>query len=136
MSPIDPAELSALLDGELPAPHAEEVRAALAVDPALATQFERLAGLDAEWKGCAAALEFRPRVSLRRARLHRSLRATVLLLGIVGLRLVLKIALPSLEVVVALAMFAVVAGWGVGYLLRASEEDRWWLVRRAVSPAA
>jgi len=136
MNPVDPDELTALLDGELPAQRAEEVRGALAAAPSLANKFEQLVELDAEWKASAARLMFRPRASLRRGLYRRFLHATGLVLGLVGLRLGLKLALPSLEIVVALAVFAVVAGWGVGYLLRRSEEDCWWLVRRPVAPTA
>src|SRR5262249_44407566 len=95
MTPIESVELSALLDGELPARRAGEVRAAPGADPALAATFERLAALDTSWKADAARLAFRPRASLRRGLLRRFLRAACLMVGLVGLRLAVKLALPS-----------------------------------------
>jgi anti-sigma factor RsiW len=136
MIPVDPAELSALLDGELPAPRAEEVRHALRLDPALASQFESLARLDVDWKAQAIRLAFRPRVSLQTGLRRRLLRAGALMLGLGALRFGLKLAPPSLEIVVALAVFALVVGWGVSYLIGTSEEDCWWLMRRDVRPPA
>ena len=50
MHPIDPAELSAFLDGELPAERADEVRAALARDPALRQSLRAAGRLDADWQ--------------------------------------------------------------------------------------
>jgi anti-sigma factor RsiW len=132
MNSVAAAELSALLDGELPTRRADEVRHALRADPALAGAFENLARLDAAWKAQAAGLAFRPRASLQHGLRRRSLRTGALLLGLGGLRLGLKLAPPAFEIVVALAVLALVVGWGVGYLIRTSEDDCWWLVRRAV----
>lgn len=64
MRPIDPAELSALLDGELDASRAAEVRAALAGDAALRAQYEALAQADAQLRAFAASLELNPRIRL------------------------------------------------------------------------
>ena len=64
MSPIDPAELSALLDGELSPTRADEVRAALERDPALKAEFERLRQFDDACQQAATAAAFEPRVTL------------------------------------------------------------------------
>jgi anti-sigma factor RsiW len=136
MNPVDPGELSALLDGELPTWRATEVRQALQADPALASAFEDLARLDAAWQAQAARLAFTPGVSLRRGLLRRFLRTGGLMLGLVALRLGLKLAPPSVEIIVALAVLALVAGWGVRYLIGRSEEDCWWLLRRAAGSTA
>jgi anti-sigma factor RsiW len=136
MNPVDAAELSALLDGELPARRAEEVRQALLVDPALASHWESLGRLNAAWKAQAAGLAFTPRASLRRGLLRRFLGTGGVVLGLAGLRLGLKVAPPALEIVVALAVFALVTGWGVTHLMGTSQEDCWWLARRPVSPTA
>ena len=67
MLPIDPTELSAFLDGELPARRAEEVRAALAQDPVLRQSYELLVERDGDWNAQAAAAMFRPRVRIPHA---------------------------------------------------------------------
>jgi anti-sigma factor RsiW len=136
MSAIDPAELSALLDGELPVKRAEEIRQALRMDPALATTYEGLIRLDAEWKAHAAGLAFLPRASLRRGLLRRFLRTGSIMLGLVGVRLGLKFAPPSLEMAAALAVLVLVVGWGLTYLINTSDEDSWWLARRPVNSTA
>lgn len=62
MRPIEPAELSAFIDGELEEPRAAEVRAALAAD---ATLRERHAGLlqaDAHFSALAQTLTLHPQV--------------------------------------------------------------------------
>ena len=60
MKPIDPAELSGLLDGELAPEREAEVRRALASDPKLAAEFERLRGFDSSARICAKTAEFAP----------------------------------------------------------------------------
>ena len=62
MAQIDPAELSAYLDGELPAERAEEVRAALARDPELRRSYEMLVVHDADWRARAETAMFQPHV--------------------------------------------------------------------------
>jgi hypothetical protein len=136
MNPIDPAELSALLDGELPARRAQEVRHALRVDPALASAFESLARLDGACKAQAAGLAFTPGVSLQRGLLRHWLWTGGVMLGLVALRLGLKLAPSPFESGVALVLFALVLGWGVKYLMEASEGDCRWLMRRPVNPRA
>jgi hypothetical protein len=106
---------------------------ALRTDPALATTYERLSRLDAEWKAHAAGLAFMPRASLRLSLLRRVLRTGSVMLGLAGLRLGLKFALPSLEIVAALAVLVLVVGWGLTYLINTSDEDSWWLARRPAS---
>ena len=66
MTPIDPAELSGYLDGELSPERTETVRRALAEDPALAEQFSALESLDRDWTSAGMAAAFSPQVSLRR----------------------------------------------------------------------
>lgn len=60
MNGVDPAELSALLDGELPPDREAQVRAAMEADPALRAGYERLSRLDAAWSAAAASAAFRP----------------------------------------------------------------------------
>jgi anti-sigma factor RsiW len=64
MTQIDPAELSGLLDGELPPARAAGLRAAIAADPALHAAFEALAKDDAKWRRAATAAQFVPALTL------------------------------------------------------------------------
>ena len=64
MSGLDPAELSALLDGELDPARAREVEAMIAADPALAAEFERLKLADGHMRSIAEAAAFRPELRL------------------------------------------------------------------------
>jgi anti-sigma factor RsiW len=134
MSPLDPAELSALLDGELSPARAEEVRCSIAADPALRAVYDRLVGQDAQWKAGAAQLTFQPQATLGRGLLRRRLRGAALVLGVVGFRLGLKLAPAPLEFAVALLGFALVAGWGVSFFLRATEEDCARLASHPLAP--
>lgn len=64
MNPVQPEELSALLDGELDTARAAEVRAQIQMDPALRLEFETLSASDAAWRAAADAGAFAPAVSL------------------------------------------------------------------------
>jgi anti-sigma factor RsiW len=130
MSPIDPSELSALLDGELPAWRAEEVRQALAADPGLRSRYEQLARLDTVWKASAAHLAVPARVSLGQGIRRRRLRMAGTVLGLLSLRLVLKLVPMLLGAGLALVVFVFVAGWGLSRLLRESDEDCRGMARR------
>lgn len=58
MMPIDPAELSGLLDGELDPERARQVQAAIAADPDLRTEFAALQEADRAWRNAAAGAGF------------------------------------------------------------------------------
>lgn len=62
MSDLDPAELSALLDGELDPARASAVEALIAADPVLAAEFDRLKRADQRLRALAADAAFPPRV--------------------------------------------------------------------------
>jgi anti-sigma factor RsiW len=64
MSDLDPAEMSALLDGELDPSRARQVEALIAADPALAAQFEQLKRADHGLRSLAEAAAFAPEVRL------------------------------------------------------------------------
>jgi anti-sigma factor RsiW len=65
---IEPAELSAYLDGELDPARAREVERALAEEPSLRAEFTALTQADAAWRTVARSGEFRPAVWLRYGR--------------------------------------------------------------------
>lgn len=71
MTPVRPEELSALLDGELSADRAREVRTAISQRPALADEWERLAALDRAARLGARSAGFMPEIVLPDARPSR-----------------------------------------------------------------
>jgi anti-sigma factor RsiW len=84
--PIDPAELSALIDGELPPGRAREIEVLIAADPGLRAEYEALRGLDARWREAAGAAMFTPTVQLPPER------ARVPVAGVAAVVLVLLLA--------------------------------------------
>jgi len=60
--PVEEFEVSALIDGELDATRAAEVRAAIERDPVLHAQFAHLAEADRTWAGAARSAQFMPAV--------------------------------------------------------------------------
>jgi anti-sigma factor RsiW len=131
MKPVDPAEISALLDGELSDQRAAEVRRAIARDESLRQAYEQLAALDGDLKACAAEVMFRPRLSTVEARNLPA--AHVLSLAVLALMVRLAVRLLPLGFSLALeaGVLAVVVWWVVGVLIRASEEAQWRLAARA-----
>ena len=64
MRPVEPEEISALLDGELAPGRAEEVRRAIAEDRGLRELYQQFADMDSDLNSYAAACQFNPRLSL------------------------------------------------------------------------
>ena len=92
--PIEPHELSGLLDGQLDPQRAAEVRRAIEVDPGLRAEFDRLSALDRAWSLAARQAAFRPQVAWPRDRGAPALRvaAVALALGaLVAVRLLPKV---------------------------------------------
>jgi anti-sigma factor RsiW len=93
MKPIELAEVSAYLDGELDSTRAEEVRNAIAIDPALRSIFNGLSEADTKWRAAAAAANFHHAVRLR----HLSaLAVSMPVAAAIGVMLVLMRVLPKL----------------------------------------
>ena len=130
MKPIDPREISALLDGELTEQRAAEVRRAIAEDDSLRQAYRQLAALDGDLKACAAEARFRPRVSTTEA---RGLPGGHVL-SLAGLAF--KMLPVGLAEVLELGVLALVVGWVLKCLLRASEEDHWRLARNTAANSA
>jgi hypothetical protein len=123
MDQIDPAELSAYLDGELPAGRAEEVRIALARDPVLRKSYERLAALDASCKARASSAMFRPRVRFDAgSATGRSLKVACVI-GLLLIRLALKSMPPLLGAGVEALLLALFIGWGLRRIVHATDAD-------------
>jgi hypothetical protein len=68
MKPVQPEELSALLDGEIDSQRAREIRAQFEADPDLRAQFDALRQRDTQWRTAAAAAAFDPSISMSTAR--------------------------------------------------------------------
>lgn len=124
MEPIDPAELSAYLDGELSIERAEEIGAALKRDPALRQSFESLAALDFAWKGQASTAAFRPDVQLPTGSSPLLWLAPAGVSALVLLRLGLKTQPPLLAAGVTALLLALFIVWGLKRLLEATDADR------------
>jgi anti-sigma factor RsiW len=125
MLPIDPAELSAFLDGELTPRRADEVQAALARDPVLRQTYERLAKFDVDWKARAATTMFQPRARFKSATIGGSYLAMALaIIGLLLLRMTLKALPPSYATALASILLALVVGWGLRLIMRATDSDR------------
>lgn len=133
MNPVQPEELSALLDGELDPARAAEVRTQIQMDPALRKEFESLSGNDVVWRAAADSVAFTPDVDLSLSAEAHALSAgegtrwlaalAVTLGGLVVVRSVLKLtgsgawglALPAVSLLVLIAL--------VVWLARMSSHD-------------
>ena len=117
IDPIQPYELSALLDGELPAQRAAEVREALRIDPVLQAEFAQLTVLDRRWLELAAQASFSPNITLAtkaRPWPHWSV-VTVFVAGLVGVRFLTKLDFNlAFQFVVHVLVLSVIA---VGIIL-------------------
>jgi len=131
MKPIDPEELSALLDGELPEPRSEEVRRALEQDPVLREEYERFVAFDADWKREAQAARFRPRVRIPVASRRWKIPVAGLVLALAAFRLLIKTLPPIPGGLIEAAALVIVLGWGVRYLVRLSEPE--WIASKRPS---
>ena len=120
MTPLDPAELSAFLDGELPPARAREIEALLAEDAGLRAEYEALRQTDADWRQAGAAAMFVSQVRLPLAARGPAISlwpgaiAAALLLARIAAKFIEPVA-PSL-----LLNFAGLAlvGWAVAALAR------------------
>ena len=114
MLPIDPAELSAFLDGELPAERAEEVRIALALRPGAAAVLRAAGRARRRLEGPGP----RPRCSGRGcASTPGSAPAAYgwppAVIGLLLIRLALKVTPPLLGVGVEVLLLVLFIGWGL-----------------------
>jgi anti-sigma factor RsiW len=123
MLPIDPSELSAFLDGELPAGRADQVRDALVRDTSLRESFERLAALDADCKARAAAVMFRPRVQLAPRPIYGHYVMAAGAIGLLLVRLALKAPPPVVGAGLGALLLIFFLSWGLRRILRATDAD-------------
>ena len=124
MSHIDPAEISAFLDGELPPERAGEVRRAIAQDASLRSVYEELGAMDARLKAAGAEAAFQPRAVVPSPESAHGVRVALAVVALAMLRLAMKLSPLPWEIVMSLALLAVVVGWLLRRLGQISEESR------------
>ncbi|MBI4581169.1 MAG: hypothetical protein HY718_15815 [Planctomycetes bacterium] len=130
MNPVDPAELSALLDGELTPSRAAEVRAAVDADPALRAEFDQLQALDAACRSAAATATFPPQVAVPAA--HPSWSWTAIGVAAV-LLLIVRLAPKLLDLAAAgVLLNAAALAVAVVWLVRLTRGHERYGVSRAV----
>jgi len=109
VKPIEPAELSAYMDGELDPARAREVETALESSPALRGELNRLVSADNSWRAAARIASFRPSIRLdtapRPLHLRPILRAAGGVILLLAARVVPKLG-STLEVELILNAFA------------------------------
>lgn len=133
MKPVDSAELSALLDGELSPGRAAEVRRALAEDSELRTEFENLSAVHSDLIASAEAAKFHPRISLAGGTWFPAAGIIGFAVAMLALRLVVKLIPLGVGAVVQLAALTLVLWWVVSYLLRVVDDEHWKLAQQATA---
>jgi anti-sigma factor RsiW len=114
IAPIDPAELSGFLDGELTRERAAQIEAALGSDPELAAAFTALRDADAAWRSAASEARFQPRVQFapRRSAAAQIARALVVGLALAALSLLPWVfSAPQLTLLPHLGALAIALVW-------------------------
>lgn len=112
MTPIHEEELSALLDGELDATRAAEVRRGIRADPRLEVAFAEMSRLDVKLRATAEAAAFTPALNLSKIGSATASRTLAIVAGgaaLLGVRF-----LPKVGDAAALGIgFQAVAGVGI-----------------------
>ena len=124
MKPVDPAEISALLDGELSAERTEQVRRALAENRDLQRVFEDLSAVHGDLTACGVAARFRPRISLAGSSRHPAVGILGFAVAMLVLRVTAKFVPLGVGVVFQAAALAVVLWWVSTYLLRLAHDEQ------------
>ena len=92
MIPVQPEELSALIDGELDPQRAAEVGMQIAADRELRVAFEALRDMDDRWRTAARAIAFVPEVRLpARAAWNGRFMALAVAIALVGVRVAVRV---------------------------------------------
>ena len=124
MKPVDPAEISALLDGELSPERNEQVHRALAENSELRCVFENLSAVHRELTACGVSARFRPRISLASSTKYPAVGVTGFAVAMLVLRVTAKFVPLGVGVVFQATALAVVLWWVSSCLLRLAHDER------------
>jgi anti-sigma factor RsiW len=114
MNPVDPIEISGLIDGELSADRSQAVRNAIEEDDSLRREFEQLSAFHEEWLRAAGTVTFHPQVSLPRGPWPLPFNIPAALCVLVVFRLSMK----TIPVEVAGFLQGIALLVGVGFLIQ------------------
>lgn len=128
MKPVDPAEVSALLDGELSPERAEQVRCAITEDSELRRVFEELSSVHRDLMICAVAARFQPRISLAKSTSFPAVGILGLGLAMLILRLIVKLLPLGVGVAFQSTALVLVLLWVFFCLVRLTHNERWRIV--------
>lgn len=127
IAPINDAEISAYIDGELDSVRMQEVEQALVNNPVLRAHYEELKAADRQWRSIASSLESHPTIVLPRESLTKNsiTVALLLLLAFLVLRFAPKfITLMSIGVVIHAIALAFILLWLL-YSETEADKGRW-----------
>jgi len=128
MTPVNPEEISALLDGELTSDRAEEVRRAMVEDEGLRRIYEQIAEMDRDLSSFAAACQFGPHVSLPSSSPVLGLPIYLIAFGLLIVRILAKILPIGPGIWLQTLVIALVAVWLLYRFLPALRTDMWQAV--------
>ena len=123
MKPVDPTEVSALLDGELSPERAEQVRCAIAEDSELRRVFDELSIVHTDLMHCAAAARFQPRLTLAKSTSSPGISIVGLGLTVLTLRLTVKLLPLGLGVAFQATALVFVLLWVFFCLVRLTADE-------------
>lgn len=123
MKPVDPAEISALLDGELSRERTEQVRRALAENRELRSVFDNLSALHRDLTACGVAASFRPRISLASSTRFPAVGVLGFAAAMLVLRVTAKLVPLGVGVVFQAAALGLFLWWVSSCLLRLAHDE-------------
>ena len=123
MKPVDPAEISALLDGELSPARTEQVRRALAENSELRSVFENLSAVHRDLTACGVAARFRPRISLASSTRFPSVGVLGFTVAMLVLRVTAKLVPLGVGFVFQATALGLVLWWVSSCLLRLAHDE-------------
>jgi len=125
MKPVDPAEISALLDGELSPERTEQVRRAIAEDSELRREFDELSVVHTDLTRCAVATRFQPRLPFLKNTSPPAIAIVGLGLAMLILRLTVKLIPLGVGVAVQSTALVLVLLWVFHCLVRLTHDEPW-----------
>ena len=128
MKPIDPSEISALLDGELSLERAEQVRRAIAEDSEMRRVFEELSAVHRDLIVCAVAARFQPQITFAKSSSFPPVSILGLGLAMLILRLTVKLLPLGVGVAFQATALVLVLLWVFFCLVRLTHDERWRIV--------